>query len=288
MKRNYNSTNSVAKIKKLSGESVLILLFLLVVFSVYNVDFLTILAHTTNSKPSTTNNDIEKTTDYKPNNTLKILKSKSNTTTQKKLKSMSKIFDLPCSISPKRRNDSILKAASKVCKKFNASAFGNDTSFLGTTTQGRLGSQMIDFATRYSLNIMAGGKLRVSLDERQFRMLAPIFPYFEKYAENHLINFWYCHSEIFLEFSERLDDIDNSTPLEEIQQEMVKIGKDFHHGHAIYVLSDTGIPLVFKPQYNELRENVFKIRKCYLDKAQEIIDKIWSIENQNISAVIGN
>ena len=84
MKRNYNSTNSVAKIKKLSGESVLILLFLLVVFSVYNVDFLTILAHTTNSKPSTTNNDIEKTTDYKPNNTLKILKSKSNTTTQKK------------------------------------------------------------------------------------------------------------------------------------------------------------------------------------------------------------
>ena len=288
MKRNYNSTNPVAKIKKLSGDSVLILLFLLVVLSVYNVDFLTFLAPTTNSKPSTTNDNIEKTTDYKPNNTLKILKSKSNTTTQKKIKSMTKMFDLPCSISLKRRIDEIFKAASKVCKNFNASAFANDKSFLGTTTQGRLGSQMIDFATRYSLNIMAGGKLRVSLDETQFRMLAPIFPYFEKYAENHLINFWYCQPEIFLEFSERLDNIENSTPLQEIQQEMVKIGKDFHHGHALYVFSDTGLPLVFKPQYNELRENVFKIRKCYLDKAQEIIDKIWSIENQNFSAIIGN
>ena len=60
MKRNYNSTNPVATIKKLSGDSVLILLFLLVVFSVYNVDFLTVLAHTTNSKPSTTNDGIDK------------------------------------------------------------------------------------------------------------------------------------------------------------------------------------------------------------------------------------
>ena len=241
-------------VKKRSGESVLlILLLVLVVFSVYNVDFLT--------------------------------SSKSNTTTQKKL--TSNIID-SCSISPKRRNDQILKAASKVCKLFNASTFGNDTSFLGTTTQGRLGSQMNDFATRYSLNIMAGGKLRVSLDERQFRMLAPIFPYFEKYAENHLINFWYCHPEMFLEFSERLGIVNNLTPLEEIQQEMVKIGKDFHHGHAIYVPSDTGLPLVFKPQYDELRENVFKIRQCYLDKAQDIIDKIRSIENQTVSAIIGN
>ena len=242
-------------VKKLSGESVLlILLLVLVVFSVYNVDFLT--------------------------------SSKSNTTTQKKLKSNN--LDLSCSISPKRRNDQILKAASKVCKLFNASAFGNDTSFLGTTTQGRLGSQMNDFATRYSLNIMAGGKLRLSLDETQFRMLAPIFPYFEKYAENHLINFWYCHPEMFLEFSERLGYVNNLTPLEEIQQEMVKIGKDFHHGHAIYVPSDTGLPLVFKPQYDELRENVFKIRQCYLNKAQVIIDKIRSIENQTVSAIIGN
>ena len=242
-------------VKKRSGESVLlILLLVLVVFSVYNVDFLT--------------------------------SSKSNTTTQKKLKS--NILDLSCSISPKRRNDQILKAASKVCKLFNASTFGNDTSFLGTTTQGRLGSQMNDFATRYSLNIMAGGKLRLSLDETQFRMLAPIFPYFEKYAENHLINFWYCHPEMFLEFSERLGIVNNLTPLEEIQQEMVKIGKDFHHGHAIYVPSDTGLPLVFKPQYDELRENVFKIRQCYLDKAQDIIDKIRSIENQTVSAIIGN
>ena len=260
MKKNYKSSNSVEKIKKFSGERVvLIFLLLLVVFSVYDVDFLTSLPQTTNSKP-----------------------------TQKKLKSKSNILDLPCSISPKRRNHEIFKAASKVCKNFNASAFASDKSFLGTTTQGRLGSQMIDFATRYSLNIMAGGKLRVSLDETQFRMLAPIFPYFEKYAENHLINFWYCQPEIFLEFSERLDNIEYSTPLQEIQQEMVKIGKDFHHGHALYVFSDTGLPLVFKPQYNELRENVFKIRKCYLDKAQEIIDKIWSIENQNFSAIIGN
>ena len=89
---------------------------------------------------------------------------------------------------------------------------------------------MNDFATRYSLNKMAGGKLRVSLDETQFRMLAPIFPYFEKYAENHLINFWYCHPEIFLEISDRLGIIKNSSPLEDIKQEMVKIGKDFHHG----------------------------------------------------------
>ena len=133
MKRNYNSTNPVAKIKKLSGDSVLILLFLLVVFSVYNVDFLTFLAPTTNSKPSTTNDNIEKTTYYKPNNTLKILKSKSNPTTQKKIKSMTKMFDLPCSISLKRRIDEIFKAASKVCKNFNASAFANDKSFLGTT-----------------------------------------------------------------------------------------------------------------------------------------------------------
>ena len=286
------SSNSIEKIKnKLSGTSisVLIVLFVLVVIAVYNVDFFASLPQIKsipNSEKCSCPN--QKMSESKPNNTQKTTKSKPSSTPKTPKSKQPNILVLPCLTSPQTKNDQILKAATKNCKKFNSSLFENDQSILGTTTQGRLGSQMNDFATRYSLNIMAGGKLRVSLDETQFRMLAPIFPYFEKYAENHLINFWYCQPEIFLEFSERLDNIENSTPLQEIQQEMVKIGKDFHHGHALYVLSDTGLPLVFKPQYNELRENVFKIRKCYLDKAQEIIDKIWSIENQNFSAIIGN
>ena len=110
-------------------------------------------------------------------------------------------------------------------------------------------------------------------------------PYFEKYAENHLLKSWYCDPGS-LTF-ERLN-INNGRPLEEMKQEMVKIGKDFHHGHAYHVPVDTGLPLVFKPQYNELRDNIFKIRQCYVDKAQEIIDVIRSLENQNFSAIIGD
>ena len=287
MKSNFS--NSIEKIKnKLSGTSisVLIVFFVLIVIAVYNVDFFASLPQIKsipNSEKCSCPN--QKMSESKPNNTQKTTKSKPSSTPKTPKSKQPNILVLPCLTSPQTKNDQILKAATKNCKKFNSSLFENDQSILGTTTQGRLGSQMNDFATRYSLNIMSGGKLRVSQDQTQFKMMAPIFPYFEKYAENHLLKSWYCDPQS-LTF-ERLN-INNGRPLEEMKQEMVKIGKDFHHGHAYYVPSDTGLPLVFKPQYNELRDNVFKIRQCYVDKAQEIIDVIWSLENQNFSAVIGN
>ena len=249
-------------------QCVLIVIFVLVVFLVYNLDFFASMSET---KP----NNTQKIPTYKPNSTQKIPKSKQRN-----------VVVLPCFTLPQTKNYQILKAATKHCKKkFNSSSFENDQSILGTTTSGRLGSQMNDFATRYSLNKMAEGKLRVSQDETQFKMMAPIFPYFEKYAENHLIKSWYCHPDS-LTFEQL--NINNARPLEEMKQEMVEIGKYFHHGHAYYVPSDTGLPLVFKPHYNELRDNIFKIRQCYVDKAQEIIDVIQSLENQNFSAIIGN
>ena len=270
------SFNSIEKITKFSGTSILIGIFVMVVFAIYNVDFFASLPQI-KSKPNSENCSCptQKTPKSKPNSTPKTPKSK-----------QPNILDLDCITSPQTKNKQILKAATKNCKKFKSSIFENEQSILGSPTYGRLGSQMNDFATRYSLNIMAGGKLRVSQDERQFKMMAPIFPYFEKYAEKHLLNSWYCNPKS-LKF-EKLSVIRNTHTLEEMKEKMVEIGKDFHHGHAYHVPVDTGLPLVFKPQYNELRDNVFKIRQCYVDKAQEIIDVIWSLENQNFSAVIGN
>ena len=128
---------------------------------------------------------------------------------------------------------------------------------------------MCSFATIFGLAKLSGGKFRLGINYDQHLRLSEIFPYFEKYARNHVIEAMYCGKAC------------NQIDWKNIQLDMYKMSIDrleeqaisYHNLNATGSAMDLGIknlnsPLIYKQHLNELREKIFVFKDVNTNNAQ--------------------
>lgn len=146
---------------------------------------------------------------------------------------------------------------------------------------------MSSFATIYSLGQMAGGSLRLGLTNIQYLFLSEMFPYFERHAQDHVLESMYCNDlcnkmDWKLIISKALDQ-----PMTAFQAAAQRINKSALVGHGLNLGSYVNLPMLYKPYLPEMRKKFFVFKEGFRSKAITRIEKFKQELREEPDAVIG-